>query len=248
MYSFSSILAKRGIATIAINAPGHGYGPLSTMELKLTSGETVTLPSGGRGFDVDGNGAIGANEGIITVGRPYALLTYTDGWRQTVADLLQLVRVIQLGIDVNGDGKADLDAGNIYYLGTSMGGHYGVPLLAIEPAIRAGAITFAGYPRTDSFRLGASRGMQSAFLQQRVPSLLNGPGITQIGGLAAAAPFFNENKALRNLPPVINDVAGAMEIQEVFARQLWSGQPGDPGVYAPHLQKGSMMARAQDRS
>jgi len=109
--------------------------------------------------------------------------------------------------------------------------------LTMEPAIRAGAITFGGYPRTDSFRLGASRGTQAAFLQQRVPSLLNGQGITQIGGLALAAPYFNDNKPMRNLPPVINDVAGAMEIQEVFARQLWSGQPGDPGVYAPHLQK-----------
>jgi len=237
MYPFSAILAKRGIATIAINAPGHGFGPLSTMDLKLTSGETVTLPSGGRGVDLNGDGAIGANEGNLTAGRPYALLNFTDGWRQSAADLLQLVRVIQSGIDVDGDGKAELDSGSIYYMGTSAGGNYGVLFLTMEPAVRAGAITFGGYPRTDSFRLGASRGTQAAFLQQRVPSLLNGPGITQIGGLALAAPYFNDNKPMRNVPPVINDVAGAMEIQEVFARQLWSGQPGDPGVYAPHLQK-----------
>ncbi len=237
MYTFSAILAKRGIATIAINAPGHGYGPLSTMDLKLMSGETVTLPSGGRGIDVDGNGAIGANEGNLTAGRPYALLNHTNGLQQTVVDLLQLVRVIQSGIDVDGDGKADMDSGSIYYMGTSAGGNYGVMFLTMEPAVRAGAITFGGYPRTDSFRLGASRGTQAAFLQQRVPSLLNGQGITQIGGLTLAAPYFNDNKPMRNVPPVINDVAGAMEIQEVFARQLWSGQPGDPGVYVSHLQK-----------
>ena len=237
MYRFSSILAKRGIATIAINAPGHGFGPLGTMDLKMTSGETVTLPSGGRGMDVDGNGVIEPNEGNRTAGRPYAVLFNADGSRQTAADLLQLVRVIQSGIDVDGEGKADLDSGSIYYLGTSMGGDYGVMFLAMEPAIRAGAITFSGFPRIDLHRLGAARGRQSAFLQQRVPSLLNGPGITQIGGLAVATPHFNENMPLRNVPPVINDVAGAMEIQAVFARQLWSGQPGETGVYAPHLQK-----------
>lgn len=238
MYAFSAILAKRGIATIAINAPGHGFGPLSTMDLKLTTNETVSLPSGGRGVDVNGNGTIDNNEGNLTAGRPYALLNFTNAFQQTVVDLLQLVRVIQSGIDVDGDGKVELDSGSIYYMGTSAGAHYGTMFVTMEPAVRAAALTFGGYPRTDSFRLGVlARPMQSTFLQQRVPSLLNGPGITQIGGQALAAPYFNENKPMRNVPPVTNDVAGAMEIQEVFARQLWSGQPGDPGVYAPHLQK-----------
>ena len=48
-----------------------------------------------------------------------------DGLRQTVVDLMQLVREIQVGVDVDGDGTADLDASRIYYFGQSFGGIYG---------------------------------------------------------------------------------------------------------------------------
>lgn len=51
------------------------------------------------------------------------------------------------------------------------------------------------------------------------------------------SPYFNENKPLRNLPPVINSVAGAMEIQRVFDYQIWMNQPADPAAYAPYLRK-----------
>src|SRR5262249_10895527 len=44
-------LAAHGIATIGINAVGHGYGPLGTLTVTLGSGETVTFSAGGRGVD-----------------------------------------------------------------------------------------------------------------------------------------------------------------------------------------------------
>ena len=56
--SQSSIAASRGIAVIAINAMGHGNGPLSTMALRLTDGTTVTVAAPGSGYDADGNGTI----------------------------------------------------------------------------------------------------------------------------------------------------------------------------------------------
>jgi hypothetical protein len=41
-------LAQHGIATIAINAVGHGGGPLGTLTINRASGEPITLPAGGR--------------------------------------------------------------------------------------------------------------------------------------------------------------------------------------------------------
>jgi hypothetical protein len=42
-----------------------------------------------------------------------------------------------------------------------------------------------------------------------VPSLINSPGLTRIGGVPVA-----RHMPLRNQPPVNNTVAGAMAIQE----------------------------------
>ena len=49
-----------------------------------------------------------------------------------------------------------------------------------------------------------------------MPSLINGPGITSIDGVAVAAPHFDENKPLRDQPVVINTVAGATAIQRAL--------------------------------
>ena len=45
------------------------------------------------------------------------------------------------------------------------------------------------------------------------------------------------NKPLRELPPVVNTVAGAMPIQELIDRTEWAFQPGNSLAYAPHLQR-----------
>ncbi len=237
IYLFASRLANRGMATIAINGPGHGSGALGTADVNLTSGETVTMSAGGRGVDADGNNTIGANEGFITVGAPYALISFRDMVRQTVADLMQLVRVIQTGMDVDSDGIADLDPARITYLGSSLGGSYGIPFQAVEGAIRASAVAFAGSSRADVWRFSNARFQQSTVLQARIPSLINSPGVTRIAGVAMPAPYFNENKPLRNQPPVINDVVGAVEIQRVLDHQSWSAQSADTAAYARYIRK-----------
>lgn len=237
MYNFSSILAKHGIATIAINGAGWGFGPLGTIDVKLSDGSTVTVTAGGRSIDMDGNNLITVNEGSTTYGSPYALITNRDGFQQTITDLMQLVRVIQTGMDVDGDGKMDLDASRPYYFGSSVGAVYGMAFHAVEGAIRASAPQFGGSSRTDWLRIGANRVLQTGLLQLRNPSLLNSPGMTRIGGNALAAPFFNENKPLRDLPPLINDVAGAMEIHRLFDYEIWINQPADAAAYAPHFRK-----------
>jgi hypothetical protein len=42
---------------------------------------------------------------------------------------------------------------------------------------------------------------------------------------------------LRNLPPVINSVAGAMDIQRVFDWDQWVQQPGNPVSYAAQIRR-----------
>jgi hypothetical protein len=42
---------------------------------------------------------------------------------------------------------------------------------------------------------------------------------------------------LRNQPPVINDVPGAMAIQQEIDRLEWAMQSSNPVAYAPHLRK-----------
>ena len=56
-------------------------------------------------------------------------------YRQTVADLMQLVRVVQVGVDVNGDGSWDLDGDRIYYHGVSAGARIGTVFVALEPSV-----------------------------------------------------------------------------------------------------------------
>ena len=42
---------------------------------------------------------------------------------------------------------------------------------------------------------------------------------------------------LRNLPPLVNTVPGAMAIQQTLDRFQWVQQAGNPVSYAPHIRK-----------
>jgi hypothetical protein len=230
-------MADHGIATIIINAVGHGFGPLGTITVNRMVGEPVTFSAGGRGFDQNGDGVIGSDEGIHAAGL-WTIIHSRDGLRQTAADLMQLVRVIEVGMDVDGDGSSDLDPTRVYYDGYSEAGFFGTLFLGVEPAVRAGALGVAGGSSVESGRLSAvSRPAFGNALAARSPSLINPDGLTEIGGVPVGPSHFNENKPLRNEPPVINTVAGAMAIQEVIDKWEWAQQSGDPLAYAPHLHK-----------
>ena len=156
----ASSLAHSGIATMAINVVGHGGGALGTYTVLRTSGAPVTLPSGGRGIDQDGNGTIDSTEGVNAVGAQ-SLIGSRGGLRQTTIDLMQLVKEIRGGVDADGDGSADLSTSRIYYAGQSFGGIYGVQLLGLEPDIRAGVPNVPGGSIIEIARLGglsAARG------------------------------------------------------------------------------------------
>jgi hypothetical protein len=188
----------------------------------------VTINAGGRGFDQDGNGVIDSTEGVNTA-PPRTALGNRDGLRQTTIDLMQLVREVQIGMDIDGDGSADLNAQRIYYAGQSFGGIYGAILLGIEPDIKAGVMNVAGGSIVEVARLGVFRPLTGISLATRMPSLIN---VQDPSGIA-----FNENMPLRNLPPVINNVPGAMDIAKVLDWSQWAQQAGNPVAYAPFIRK-----------
>jgi hypothetical protein len=156
---------------------------------------------------------------------------------------------------VDNDGASDLDPSRIYYFGRSRGGIYGVPFLAVEPAVRVGVVNAAGTDET--FHLSPlNRPGYGGFLGSRTPSLINSPGIVSLDGISLDPPHFNENLPLRDgVPitaglangttqiirsPVINTVAGAMDIQQLIDRNEWAAQSGDPAAYAPYLRLGPL--------
>ena len=200
----------------------------------------MTFPAGGRGIDQNGDSMIGAQEGQNAIGTS-EIIGNRDAQRQTVVDLMQLVRVIKGGMDVDGDRVADLNPSRISYLGWSLGANIGTTFLAVEPDVRTGALYSVGGPVFENSRLspGRSAGFGTSLLAQ-TPSLINSPGVTVLDGVAVPPPVppppgspelhFNENMPLRDgIPlavrlaggttdtiiksPVTNTVAGAMAIQ-----------------------------------
>lgn len=231
----ASVLASRGIASISIQVVGHGGGPLGTLTVLRNDGPPVVIPAGGRGIDQDGNGTIDSTEGV-NAAPPRTIVGSRDGLRQTVVDLMQLVRQIEVGMDVDGDGSADLDANRIYYAGQSFGGIYGTILLGVEPAIKAGVPNVPGGSIAEVARLGAFRPLTGILLATRLPSLIN---VADPSGIA-----FNENIPLRNLPPLVNTVPGAAAIAELLDRNEWVQQTGNPVSYAPYIRKSPLAGNA----
>jgi hypothetical protein len=239
VWNFASSLAAHGFASIAINAIGRGFGPLGTLRIQLTNGTLVEINAGGRTIDQDGNGVYVNQEGAAARA-PNLIVGQRDSVRQVAIDYMQLVRLIQAGIDVDDDGSFDLDASNMVFLGNSFAVGYEMCFLAVEPDVGIAAVgSPGGLPgRPDLLSMRPSgRTMVGTGLAARTPSLLNSAyGLTSLGGIPATAPFYNENIPLRDLAPVINDIPGAMAIQEHFDRIEWVQASSDAATQAPHLQ------------
>jgi hypothetical protein len=228
----ASTLAHNGVATLSINTVGHGFGPASTLTVIQGTGATV-LSAGGRGVDQNSSGTFDSFEGLFALGAQIDIAS-RDGIQQTVADLMQVVRMIQGGVDVENTGSASLDANRIYMFGQSLGGIVGTVFMGIEPDIKAGVPVVAGGTLADAFRLSeTNRPLVTLVLAARLPSLLNGG----VGG-------FTDNTPLRNEPPVINVVPGAMEIQRVADVFNWIAQAGDPTAWAPFIRKSPLPGQA----
>ncbi len=216
--AMATVLGATGFAVVAINAVGHGGGPLGTVVLRGRAGNTTEIPAGGRGIDLNGDGNIDSQEGCIVLSPlPVGL---RDCLRQTAVDLAQLVHAIQAGVDIDGDGLPDLDPSRIYYAGSSLGAIYGTVFSAVDPAVRASALNVGGGSVIDITRWSpAFRGIAAAFL---------------------GVPELNDNYVLRYQPVKVNDVPGAIGAQNVLERLEWLQATGDPLSFAPHLASSTL--------
>ena len=220
-------LAAEGFATLAISAVGHGGGPNGIVRLTQAGGGLVELPLGGRSIDRNDDGTIEGREGCIVFEPVPAGIR--DCLRQTVVDLMQLVRLIQSGLDLDGAAGIPLDASRIYFAGQSLGAVTGSLLHAIEPDIRAAVLNVGGGSVVDISRHSDELGeIAIGFLANREPALLNDNG------------SFNDDYPIRNQPPRVISVPGALEIQTVFERAEWAQMPGDPLAFATHLSRSSL--------
>jgi len=228
-YAVAASMAERGIATIAINVVGHGRGPRGVLVVNRNAGTPVTVPAGGRGIDQNGDGLIGSTEGSGAAA-PRTLIGSADALRQTVVDLMQLVRVIQVGVDVDGDGAADLDASRIYYFGQSFGGMYGTIFLGVERDVMVGAPNVPGGSVADIIRLSpAFRALFNAAAAARA---------------FAGGPTFDENLPFRNQPLLVNTVPDAIPLQEFVDQLEWGAQVGNPVSYARYIRKAPLAGNA----
>jgi hypothetical protein len=246
--------ALAGIATIATNPLGHGFGPASTITIQ---GPGTRFLSYGRGKDLTGDGTIEAAEGsqpaiavsndagtgtVVETPSPNQVHGLRGGLLQTVVDNMALVRSVESGMDVPScpagdlpgpgnasapDSRAPLSRDVTRYYGLSFGGIYGTMLMGTDPSVTRGLLNVGGGPITDIARLSGFRNLVGNILRANRPSLLNGgPGLNG----------FTESWPLPHDAPITGPVPGAMDIQRSFAYSLWYGRPGGPETYAPLLK------------
>jgi hypothetical protein len=230
--------ASLGIATLATDPSGHGYGPSSTVTVTQVNGTTTTFSVYGRGRDLNGDGVIGdgLNDGVGPTAHHHAggdlpsrkpIDGLESGLVQTVVDNMALVRSVQAGMDIPGIGT-DVFAGKpVMYYGLSFGGIYGTMLMGTDPAIHQGLLNVPGGPIVDIARLSGFRGNLHDTLAVAKPSYLNGgPGLNG----------FTEDLPLRNDPPVVISHAGAAALQELFGNTNWYDRIGSPETFAPRIR------------
>jgi pimeloyl-ACP methyl ester carboxylesterase len=243
--NIAASFAAQGIATIVINQVGHGFGPLGTLTVNQTGGRVTTFIEGGRGLDQNHDGVIDSREGDEAAA-PRTLQLNRDGLIRTLGDLMQLVRVIEVGVDIEGDGSRDLDSSRIYYFGASLGGIYATVLAAIEPQVRATVANVAGGALIENRRLmtgpDSFRSRLADLFAARQPSLVNSPGSTRIAGVTLPGPrFFNENMPLRNdIPMIVVLEGGTSEVIQSPVVNTVAGSDGASGVVRPRSVGGAI--------
>ena len=222
-----SFLATGVIANsvvMAIDAVGHGYGPGSQMRLDMVDGTTINVPLSGRGRDLDGDGKIDPGEGCIILAPGVPDLTNTC-FRETVLDYRKLVREIQSGIDLDGDGANDLDPNRIRYIGQSYGAMYGTILVAIEGGIEAAVLNVGGSSSLEGFRYSATG--------QKTLQLLIASIAPELAGVKD--PLLGRWEAVRRLSDP--RTGRYLELIDVLAT---AGADASPASFAPFLKQASL--------
>jgi len=245
----AAVFASQRIATVSWNQVGFGFGPASTVTVEQSDKPALTFPFPGRAYDVNHDGTYDATEGSVGF-KETRILFDRDANRQGIADIAQIIRAIEVGVEVvDVDGvRVRLDPERVYYGGLSKGAVLGVLATAVEPRLKASALSSPnGF--IEFQKVPAERGPYlGRMLQDHVPSLLNPPDtcallnppntcvITQIGGVAVTEPFYNENMPEPGQQPIRNDIPGALEIQDYFERLEWLNANNAAGAFMEYLR------------
>jgi hypothetical protein len=203
---------------------------------------TTTFSGFGQGTDLDGDGNITASEGVgptdhktLDAGgnvvadapSPYATTGLRDGLIQTADNVMAMVRMIEQGVDLLGDGTVTLQRHVLAYYGQSFGAIYGTMFMATETHVTVAVLNVGGGPIVEIARLSSFRNLLADTLRVSRPTLLNGgPGLNG----------FTESMPLRLDPPVISPSPGATSIQRYFDHSNWQARAGDPVAFAPLLR------------
>ena len=142
LFALADALSFAGFAAVAIDLPLHGVtdktnplymaGMERTFDLDLVNNQPLLPPADGL-IDPSGTHFINLQ----------SLLTSRDNVREAAEDMRQLTATLPL-VDLNGDGKPDLDAGHIRFVGHSLGGITGATFLGIEDNITSATLGMAG--------------------------------------------------------------------------------------------------------
>jgi dienelactone hydrolase len=262
VFNVAATLASHGFATIGLNFVGQGFGPNSTISLTVMDADecnqvgrptpcTITFALPGRTRDIDNLNATGTPDGIYTADEganpagPKRIVLGREGNRQNVADITQLLRVLEAGLNVDG---ARLDASHVYFTGISAGANLGLVLTAVEPRIQATGVVsaggFGGLWLSPANRAGV--GVFFAARKPPLPTSAIGP-LVSIGGssldcaicgpASVGAPFFNEKVPAPGNAPLSLDEGGSLAIQDFIERHQWLGSASAPGALTPYIRR-----------
>jgi hypothetical protein len=234
--------AGLGIATIAIDPLGHGFGPRSSITINHGTPAAVTFKSFGRGSDRDGDGKILDSEGVqptdhkefsggkLVADRPshQSLVGLRDGLIQTTSDVMTVVRAVERGVAVpTTAGAVALSKQNVEYYGLSFGGIYGTMLMGTDPHVKVGFLNSGGGPILDIARESGFRDLLAANFKITHPNLLNGgPGLNG----------FTESQPDATDRPITRPVAGSFRIRQTLSDGNWLERSGSPETFAPLLR------------
>lgn len=244
LFQAADTLGTSNLAVFSTDLLGHGFGPQSTWTVTTSAASTSGL-SYGRGKDFTGDGKIESAEGSTPSPRirfnangsfagvdpsPKTAASLRDSLVQSAIDDMALVRALENGVDVNGDGTVDTCTAaqsKVAYYGRSWGGMVGALLLGVDSHVQYGVLNVPGSPVTDIGRLGDFRSLIAQELQFEKPNLLNGgPGLNG----------FTEDVPLRLDPKRDGVVQGAVPLQEELSRVDWVGRNGNPDAYGSRLK------------
>ncbi len=122
-HGFARDVADLGLAVLSMDAPSHNDHPTNPDMYEL-----LWI------FEFFGLGLEGS----------FDMLRLRDHWRQAAWDKLQLIATIRAGVDIDGDGAADLDGTRVFYSGHSLGGIMGPQLLALDDDLPAAELSVPG--------------------------------------------------------------------------------------------------------